>query len=101
MTRGDGMEHDERADELEQQAERLEHESERLEGEIDRARSDWEAKKSDTQAPGAASAEAAGPHNIESEDPATGRPYGQEERSEEVRAVREEDDGEDSGEGER
>lgn len=81
------MEYDERADELEEQAEELEEESKRLGGRIGAARTDWEAKKSDTQAPGAQSAEAAGPHNLDSEDPATGRKYGQEDRREELESA--------------
>ena len=81
------MEYDERASELEKEADRLEHESKRVEEEIGQARSEWEARKSDTQTPGATSPEAAGPHNIDAEDPATGRRYGQEERREEFEAA--------------
>ena len=87
------MEHDERADEVEGDIERLEHESKRLDGEIEQTRSEWEARKSDpSEAPGATDPEAAGPHNIEAEDPATGRSYGQEERSEEFESAQAEDD---------
>jgi hypothetical protein len=63
---------DERASELEREAERLEHESERVEEKIDETRDEWEAKKSDSQAPGAADAESAGPHNIDAEDAESG-----------------------------
>lgn len=77
------MEHDERADELEKEAERLEHESQRLGERADEARSRWEAAKSDpSKAPGAQDAEATGPHNIDAEDPATGRKYGEVRREE-------------------
>jgi hypothetical protein len=77
------MEYDERADELEQEAERLEHESKRLGQRTDEARSEWESKKSDASgAPGAASEEAAGPHNVDDPDPASGRKYGEERRTE-------------------
>ena len=78
------MEHRERADEVEEEIGRLEHESEKLGESTDQAKSDWEAAKSDpTKAPGAADAEAAGPHHIDAEDPATGRKYG-ERRQEEI-----------------
>ena len=89
------MEHDERADELEGEAERLEHESERLGEQTEEARREWEARQSDTAAPGAATEEAAGPHNIESEDPATGRRYGEERQDEleEVEAADAEENG--------
>jgi hypothetical protein len=86
------MEFDERAKELEREAERLEHESKRMDRQIESARSDWESKKSDVQAPGAQSAEAAGPHNIDAEDPATGRKYGQEDRREELESALEQDE---------
>lgn len=77
------MEHRERADELEREADRLEHESEELGESAERARSDWESKKSDpTKAPGAADPEDAGPHHIESEDPASGEAYGERRRQE-------------------
>lgn len=81
------MEHDERASELEREAERLEHKSKELEGEIEQTRSEWDAKTGDQSAPGAADAEGAGPHNIDAEDPATGRKYGQEERREEFESA--------------
>ena len=78
------MEHHERADELEKEIDRLEHESEKLGEATDKTRSDWEAAKSDpSKAPGAADAEATGPHHIDAEDPATGRKYG-ERRQEEL-----------------
>jgi hypothetical protein len=77
------MEHHDRADELEREADDAGERSERLEREVEDARSDWEAKKSDESAPGAVEAEAAGPHNLDSEDPATGESKG-EERQEEV-----------------
>ena len=76
------MEHDERADELEREADRLERESERLGQDTEEARREWEARKSDTAAPGAAAEEAAGPHNVDSPDPATGRRYGEERQAE-------------------
>lgn len=72
------MEYDERADELEKEAERLEHESKRLGQRTNQARSEWESAKSDpSKAPGAQAPEATGPHNIDAEDPATGRKYGE------------------------
>ena len=78
------MGHDERADELEKEADRLEQESKDLGERTGSARSEWEAAKSDpSKAPGAQSAEATGPHNIDAEDPATGRQYG-EVRQEEI-----------------
>jgi hypothetical protein len=77
------MEHHDRADELEQEADRAGEASERLEQEVEDARSDWDAKKSDERAPGAVEEEAAGPHNLDSEDPATGERRG-EERQEEL-----------------
>lgn len=81
------MDHNERADELEKEAERLEHASEKLGEDTEQARSDWEARKSDPSgAPGAVDAEAAGPHNIDAEDPATGEKYG-ERRQKEVEDV--------------
>ncbi|HEX8744461.1 MAG TPA: hypothetical protein VF712_15140 [Thermoleophilaceae bacterium] len=87
------MEHDERADELEKDLDRLEHESEKLGESTEQARSDWDSKKSsETGAPGAASPEASGPHNIDEEDPATGRKYG-EKRQEEVDALHETESG--------
>lgn len=83
------MDHRERADELEQEADRLEHESEKLGESAEQARSEWETKKSDpSKAPGAADAEATGPHHIDAEDPATGEAYG-EEREREIEEVRE------------
>jgi hypothetical protein len=92
------MEHNERADELEQEAEHLEHESEELDESTEQARSDWEARKSDaSSAPGAVDPEAAGPHNIDAEDPATGEKYG-ERRQEELEDVQAADsEGEDDG----
>lgn len=89
------MEYDERADELEKEADRLEHDSERLARETRQARTEWEAAKSDpSTAPGAQSEEAAGPHNIDTEDPATGRKYGEERKAEldDARAADSEDD---------
>jgi len=72
------MEHRERADEVEKEIGRLEHESEKLGESTDQAKSDWAARKSDpTKAPGAADPDAAGPHHIDDEDPATGRKYGE------------------------
>jgi hypothetical protein len=88
------MDHNERADELEKEVERLEHESEKLGQSAEQARSDWEAKKSDpSKAPGAADAEGSGPHNIDAEDPATGRKYGErrQQEMEDLRAAEEED----------
>ena len=83
------MDHRERADELEQEADRLEHESEKLGESAEQARSEWETKKSDpSKAPGAADAEATGPHHIDAEDPATGEAY-REEREREIEEVRE------------
>jgi hypothetical protein len=77
------MEYDERADELEKEADRLEHESKRLEQDTQEARTEWESAKSDpSAAPGAQSEDAAGPHNIDTEDPATGRKYGEEREAE-------------------
>lgn len=77
------MDHNERADELEGEIDRLEHESKKAGESAEQARSDWEAKKSEpTKAPGAADPEASGPHHIESEDPATGEPYGERRRQE-------------------
>lgn len=77
------MEYDERADELEKEVERLEHESKRVGQHTDEARQDWESKKSDpSKAPGAQSAEATGPHNLDAEDPATGEKYGDRRREE-------------------
>ena len=77
------MEHDDRADELENEAERLEHESERLGERADQAKSEWEQAKSDpSKAPGAQGPESTGPHNIDAEDPATGRKYGDRRREE-------------------
>lgn len=85
------MEYDERADELEKEIDRLEQESERLGEDAKQARSEWEAAKSDpSKAPGAQSEEAAGPHNIDSADPATRRKYG-EERQAELEDAREAD----------
>jgi hypothetical protein len=90
------MDHRERADELEQEADRLEHESDKLGEEAEQARSDWESKKSDpTKAPGAADPDATGPHHIESEDPATGKPYG-EERQQEIEDARKMDSAEEA-----
>jgi hypothetical protein len=76
------MEHRDRADDLEREADAAGEASERLEGEIEDARSDWEAKKSDQGTPGAVDEEAAGPHNLEGEDPATGEQKGEERQSE-------------------
>ena len=92
------MEYDERADELEKEIDRLEHESKRQAKDTDQARTEWEAAKSHpSQAPGAQSEEAAGPHNLDAEDPATGRKYGEERQAEleDVQAADEADAGED------
>ena len=90
------MDHNERADELEKEAERLEHDSNKLSESTDQARSDWEARKSDPSgAPGAVDAEGAGPHNIDTEDPATGRKYG-ERREQEVEDAKASDSDEDA-----
>jgi hypothetical protein len=89
------MEYDERADELEKEADRLEHDSKRLREDTDQARTEWDAAKSDpSKAPGAQSEDAAGPHNIDAEDPATGRKYGEERQAEleDARAADSEDD---------
>jgi hypothetical protein len=88
------MEHEERADELEQDADRIEEPKELLGEDIEEARSDWEGKKSSTSAPGAADPESAGPHHIDEEDPATGEPKGEEreaEREETIEADERED----------
>lgn len=77
------MEYDERANELEQEIDKLEHEAERLGERTNQVRSEWESKKSDpSTAPGAASEEASGPHNVDSPDPATGHNYAEERRAE-------------------
>ena len=90
------MEHNERADELEQGIDELEKESEKLGESTEEARSDWEARKSDpSKAPGAADAEATGPHQIDAEDPATGESYG-DRRQQEIEDTRELDSEEDS-----
>ena len=47
------MEHDQRADRLEQDADDLEQRSERLRGEVADVRDDWEGKKGDGSLPGA------------------------------------------------
>jgi hypothetical protein len=91
------MEYDERADELDKEVDRLEHESKRLEQRTEQARSEWESAKSDpSKAPGAQAPEATGPHNLDGEDPATGRSYG-EERKRELEEVVEADSEEDGG----
>ena len=77
------MEHHERADELEREADAAQDQSDRLADDIEETRSEWEAKKSDQTTPGAADAEAAGPHQLEGEDPTTGERPG-EERQEEL-----------------
>jgi hypothetical protein len=82
------MEHDEQAERLEKEGDAMQEASEELGEKIDKARSGWESKKSDTQAPGAASAEAAGAHNLESEDPATGEQKGEERKKERDEALR-------------
>ena len=88
------MEYDERADELEKEIDRLEHKSKRQAQDTDQARTEWEAAKSDrSQAPGAQSEEAAGPHNLDAEDPATGHKYA-EEREAELEDVRAADEAE-------
>jgi hypothetical protein len=96
------MDHQERADEVEKEIGRLERESEKLGESTDQAKSDWEAAKADpTKAPGAADPEAAGPHHVDAEDPATGKKYG-ERRQEEIEATQmadaEEAENDDSGE---
>ena len=91
------MEYDERADEIEKEADRLEHESKRLGQRTEETRSEWESAKSDpSKAPGAQDAEATGPHNIDAEDPATGKKYG-EVRKEELDDALAEDSDETSG----
>jgi hypothetical protein len=93
------MEHQDRADELEREADAAGEASERLEEEVDQARSDWEAKKSDQSTPGATDAEAAGPHQLEGEDPATGEQKGEERQDElEDAAQAEAENEDDSGE---
>ncbi|MBV9213826.1 MAG: hypothetical protein JOZ25_09305 [Actinobacteria bacterium] len=82
------MEYDEQADEMERQAGSLEEASGGLKDDIEEAGSDWEARKSDTSVPGAADAEAAGPHNLEAEDPATGERKGEERAAERDDALR-------------
>ena len=77
------MEYDERADELDKEIDKLEHESKRLGQDTAAAKQEWEGAKSDpSKAPGAQAEEATGPHNIDAEDPATGRKYGEERRAE-------------------
>jgi hypothetical protein len=97
------MEHQERADELEREAEGLGEASDRLKDDVEEAGSDWEAHKSDTSVPGAAEPEAAGPHHLDSEDPATGDRKGEERDAEREEVLRrdaeremesEQDDGE-------
>jgi hypothetical protein len=83
------MEHTERSEELQHEADGLEEQSDRLGSEIEETGSDWEAKKSDTAVPGAASEEAAGPHNIDAEDPATGERKGEEREAERDDVLRE------------
>jgi hypothetical protein len=91
------MEYDERADELDKEAERLEHESKQLGQRTEQARSEWESAKSDpTKAPGAQAPEATGPHNLDAEDPATGRKYG-DLRKDELEDAQAADSEEDSG----
>jgi hypothetical protein len=92
------MEHHDRADELEQEADHAEEASERVEQEVEDARTDWDAKKSDQSVPGAADAEAAGPHNLEGDDPATGESKA-EERQEELEAAAQSDAERDDEEG--
>jgi hypothetical protein len=82
------MEHEEQAEQLEKEADAMEEASEKVGEEIDQARSDWESKKSAADAPGAASPEAAGAHNLESEDPATGERKGEERSKERDEALR-------------
>jgi hypothetical protein len=76
------MEYDERADELEKEAEKLEHEAKEIEQRAEQTGSEWESAKSAGDVPGAADEESAGPHNVEDEDPATGRRYGEERQAE-------------------
>ena len=91
------MEYDERADELEKEVDRLEHESEDLGQRTDQAKSEWESAKSDpSKAPGAQDPEASGPHQIDTEDPATGKKYG-EQRKEELEDALAEDSEETNG----
>ena len=91
------MEYDERADELDKETDRLEDESEGLGQRTDQAKSEWESAKSDpSKAPGAQDPEATGPHNIDAEDPATGKKYG-EQRKEELEDVLAEDPDETNG----
>jgi hypothetical protein len=85
------MEYDERADELEKDADKLEHEAEETERRAEQTASEWESAKSASDVPGAVDEEAAGPHNIDEEDPATGRRYG-EERQAELDDAREQDE---------
>lgn len=47
------MEHDERADELEQEADKLDDHSDRVGEHIEDARREWEAKEDDPAVPGA------------------------------------------------
>ena len=82
------MEHQDRADEMEEQADRLEEASGGLKDDIDEAESDWESRKSDTSVPGAADPEAAGPHNVDDEDPVTGERKGDERTDERDEALR-------------
>ncbi len=91
------MEYDERANELDKEVDRLEHESKRLGKRTEETRSEWESAKSDpSKAPGAQDPEASGPHNIDDEDPATGKKYG-ELRKEELEDIRAEDAEQDGG----
>jgi hypothetical protein len=72
------MEYDERLEAVEREIEKLQHESDRLGDRTEQTRSEWESAKSDpSKAPGAQDPEATGPHNIDAEDPATGRKYGE------------------------
>ena len=84
------MEHDERADELERETDKAQQASDQLEQEIDDVRSDWEAKKSGEGTPGAVDEEAAGPHALDAEDPATGESKGDERQAEVEAAAQEE-----------
>jgi hypothetical protein len=97
------VENDEQAQRLEEQGDAMEGASEQLGKRIDQAREDWESKKSGTGAPGAVSPEAAGPHNLDAEDPATGERKGEEREDEREEALQggtepEQDEGDARGE---
>ena len=92
------MDHHDRADELEREAEAAGEASEKLEQDLEEARSDWEAKKSDQSTPGAVDAEAAGPHHLKGEDPATGDEKSEERQAEVEDAAQSEAEAEDDSE---